>query len=257
MEMSKRSSDRTDAESEALIAPSPPPFDSSTERRELQQIAVPTAVPVNDAFQENNVSPTTATAAAAVAVAVAAPTTDAVLDSSTNTTKEDEEKIYQYDRIIVKPEPDDGVNTTSYLPAATGIPSAGSLIQQQHTTSAQLRAANFKGTLSTEEETAGIARAHRGIDAIQHETDEAVRAGNIAAQGKKGKKDEGLAVDHMIHHLNIKCSLDEKEKKEDDDVRLYGITNADGKRGYETKEYDTKEYDTTPYETTEYKSIYD
>ena len=264
MEMSKRSSDRTDdAESEALIAPSPSPFDSSTERRELQQIAVPTAVPVNDAFQEN-VSPTTATAAAAaaaaaaVAVAVAAPTTDAILDSSTNTTKEDEEKIYQYDGIIVKPEPDDGANTTSYLPAATGIPSAGSLIQHQHTTSAQLRAANFKGILSTEEETAGIARAHRGIDAIQHETDEAVRAGNIAAQGKKGKKDEGLAVDHMIHHLNIKCSLDEKEKKEDDDdVRLYGITNADGKRGYETKEYDTKEYDTTPYETTEYKSIYD
>lgn len=255
MEMSKRSSDRTDAESEALIAPSPSPFDSSTERRELQQIAVPTAVPVNDAFQEN-VSPTTTTAAAAVAVA--APITDAVLDSSTNTTKEDEEKIYQYDGIIVKPEPDDGANTTSYLPAATGIPSAGSLIQHQHTTSGQLRAANFKGILSTEEETAGIARAHRGIDEIQHAADEAVRAGNIAALGKKGKKDEGLAVDHMIHHLNIKCSLDEKEKKEDDDVRLYGITNADGKRGYETKEYDTKEYTSEyEYDTTEYKSIYD
>jgi len=254
MEMSKRSSDRTDdAESEALIAPSPSPFDSSTERRELQQIAVPTAVPVNDAFQENNVSPTTA----AAAVAVAAPITDAVLDSSTNTTKEDEEKIYQYDGIIVKPEPDDGANTTSYLPAATGIPTAGSLIQHQHTTSGQLRAANFKGILSTEEETAGIARAHRGIDEIQHAADEAVRAGNIAALGKKGKKDEGLAVDHMIHHLNIKCSLDEKEKKEDDDVRLYGITNADGKRGYETKEYDTKDYDTSEYDTTEYKSIYD
>jgi hypothetical protein len=254
MEMSKRSSDRTDdAESEALIAPSPSPFDSSTERRELQQIAVPTAVPVNDAFQEN-VSPT----ATAAAVAVAAPITDAVLNSSTNATKEDEEKIYQYDGIIVKPEPDDGANTTSYLPAATAIPSAGSLIQQQHTTSGQLRAANFKGILSTEEETAGIARAHRGIDEIQRETDEAVRAGNIAALGKKGKKDEGLAVDHMIHHLNIKCSIDEKEKKEDDDVRLYGTTNADGKRGYETKEYDTKEYTSEyEYDTTEYKSIYE
>ena len=83
MEMSKRSTD--DAESEALIAPSPSPFDSSTERRELEEIAVPTAVPVNDAFQEN-VSPTTA----AAAVAVAAPITDAVLDSSTNTTAKEE-----------------------------------------------------------------------------------------------------------------------------------------------------------------------
>lgn len=250
MEMSKRSTD--DAESEALIAPSPSPFDSSTERRELEEIAVPTAVPVNDAFQEN-VSPTTATAA----VAVAAPITDAVLDLSTNTTTKEDEKMLQDNGIIVKPEHDDGANT-SYLPAATAIPSAASLIQHQHTISGQLRAANFKGILSTEEETAGIARAHRGIDEIQHAADEAVRVGNIAAQGKKGKKDEGLAVDHRIHHLNIKCSLNEKEKKEDEDVRLYGITNADGTRGYETKEYDTKEYTSEySYDTTEYKSIYD
>jgi hypothetical protein len=211
---------------EKIEAPSP--FHSPAEH--LSQLTVPTAIPV-DAFQEN----------LAVATPVAA---DAAADLSNP------------DDVIVKPEPDDAADTP-LLPLAYAIPPAGSLIQQQHTSSAQLRAANVKGTFSSEEEMADIAKAHRGIHDIQHIADEAVRAGNIAALGKKGKNDEGLAVDHRIHHLNIKCSLDEKQKKKDDDVRPYGTTHVNGNRGYEVKEYDTSEYKTTDYETTEYKSVYD
>lgn len=237
-------------ENEASIAPSP--FDSTTEREFLTsaQLTVPTAIPVDDTFQEN--------VASSVAVAVAAPVSDAVLESATIAKEEKERDPKRIDDdIIVKPEPD-GATNVSHLPAAHAIPSAGSLIQQQHTTSAQLRAANFKGVLSSEEEIAGIARAHRGIPEIQLDTDEAIKAANIAAIGKKGKKDEGLEVDHMIHHLNIKCSLDEKEKKTDEDTRLYGTTNAIGKRGgYEVKEYDVSEYTTSDYEISEYKSVYD
>lgn len=238
-------------ENEALIAPSP--FDSSTEREFLttSQVNVPTAIPVDDAFQENIVP--------ATAVVVAAPVTNAVMGSSDATAAKEEEKDPKSfdDDIIVKPEPD-GATNASHLPAAHAIPSAGSLIQQQHTGSAQLRAANFKGVLSSEEEMAGIARARRGVPELQRDADEAVRAANIAALGKQGKKDEGLAVDHMIHHLNIKCALDEKEKKEDEDIRLYGTTHANGNRGgYKVKIYETSEYNTSTYETTEYKSVYD
>jgi hypothetical protein len=246
-------------ENEASIAPSP--FDSTTEREFLTsvQLTVPTAVPVDDAFQENIVP---------AAVAVAAPVTNAVLASSSLSTttstrtasataaaKDEEDPKSIDDDIIVEPEPD-GATNISHLPAAHAIPSAASLNQQQHTASSQLRAANFKGVLSSEEEMAGIARAHRGVPEMQREADEAIRAANIAALGKKGKKDEGLAVDHMVHHLNIKCSLDEKGKKEDEDITLYG-TNANGSRGYEIKEYETSAYETTEYETTEYKSVYD
>jgi len=250
MEMTR--SERTE-ENEALIAPSP--FDSSAEREFLNsQLDVPTAVPVDDAFQENT---------SAVAVAVAAPITNSVLDSSSMTStasaastaaarKEEDTKSID-DDIIVKPEPD-GATNISHLPAAHAIPSAGSLIQQQHTASGQLRAANFKGILSSEEEIAGIARAHRGIPELQRDADEAVRAANIAALGKKGKKDEGLAVDHMIHHLNVKCSFDEKVKKEDEDISQY----ANGNRGgYKVKEYKTSEYTTSDYQISEYKSVYD
>ena len=253
MEMTR--SERTE-ENEALIAPSP--FDSSAEREFLinsVQLDVPTAVPVDDAFQEN---------ASAVAVAVAAPITNTVLDSSSMTStasaasaaaarKEEDTKSID-DNIIVKPEPD-GATDISNLPAAHAIPSAGSLIQQQHTASGQLRAANFKGVLSSEEEIAGIARAHRGIPELQRDADEAVRAANIAALGKKGKKDEGLAVDHMIHHLNDKCSLDEKVKKEDEDISQYANGNRGG--GYKVKEYETSEYTTSDYQISEYKSVYD
>ncbi|KAK1749201.1 hypothetical protein QTG54_001140 [Skeletonema marinoi] len=245
MEMTR--SERTE-ENEPLIAPSP--FDSSAEREFLNsQLDVPTAVPVDDAFQENT---------SAVAVAVAAPITNSVLDSSSMTStasaastaaarKEEDTKSID-DDIIVKPEPD-GATNISHLPAAHAIPSAGSLIQQQHTASGQLRAANFKGILSSEEEIAGIARAHRGIPELQRDADEAVRAANIAALGKKGKKDEGLAVDHMIHHLNVKCSFDEKVKKEDEDISQY----ANGNRGG----YKVKEYKTSEYKISEYKSVYD
>ena len=255
-----RSERTTTEENEALIAPSP--FDSSTEREFLTSVTeVPTAVPVDDdAFAENNAS-----LAAAVAVAAPISSTATTASSSTASTttasrsiteKEEDPKSID-DDIIVQPEPD-GATNASHLPAAHAIPSAGSLIQHQHTASGQLRAANFKGILSSEEEAAGIARAHRGIPEMQRDTDEAVRAANIAARGKKGKKDEGLAVDHMIHHLNIKCSLDEKQKKEDEDISLYGTTHANGHRGgYQVKEYETSEYTTSDYQISEYKSVYD
>lgn len=247
-------SEHTEENDEAVIAPSP--FDSSTERDFL--LNVPTAVPVDD-FSEN---------VSLAAVAVAAPVTNLMASSSTTTAttstarttpatrsiegEEDPKSID--DDIIVKPEPD-GATYMSHLPAAHAVPSAGSLIQQQHTASGQLRAANFKGILSSEEEFASIERAHRGIPEMQRDADEAVRAANIAARGKKGKKDEGLAVDHMIHHLNIKCSLDEKEKKEDEDISLYGTTGHRG--GYQVKEYETSEYTTSDYQISEYKSVYD
>ena len=72
-------------ENEALIAPSP--FDSSTEREFLttSQVNVPTAIPVDDAFQEN--------IAPATAVVVAAPVTNAVMGSSDATAAKEEEKI--------------------------------------------------------------------------------------------------------------------------------------------------------------------
>jgi len=227
-------------ENEAFAAPSP--FQSSTEREFLTsvQLSVPTAVPVDDFFEENLVP---------AAVAVAAPAAVATIPDEEDPKSIDED-------IIVKPEPD-GATNLSHLPAAHAIQSAGSLIQQQHTASAQLRAANLKGVLSSEEEMASIARAHRGVPDMQREADEAIRNANIAAHGKKGKKDEGLAVDHMIHHLNVKCSLDGNGKKEDEDNRLYGTTYSNGKRGYEIKEYETSNYETTEYETTEYKSVYD
>ena len=63
---------------------------------------------------------------------------------------------------------------------------------------------------------------------------------------------------HMIHHLNTKCSLDEKAKKKDEDISLYGTTHANGNRGgYEVKEYETSEYDTSDYQISEYKSVYE
>jgi len=257
-------SERTEEENEALIAPSP--FDSSTEREFLNsvQLTVPTAIPVDDTFQ-NNVSP--------AVVAVAAPITSAVMDSTlsasattaatsaassaTAAKKEDEDSESIDDDIIVKPEPD-GATNVSHLPAAHAVPSAESLVQQQHTASGQLRAANVKGILSSEEEVASIARARRNIPEIQRDADEAFKAANVAALGKKGMKDEGLAVDHMIHHWNTKCSLDEKAKKEDEDNSLYGTTDANGNRGgYEVKEYETSEYTTSDYQISEYKSVYD
>lgn len=264
MEMIRSERTEETEENEALISPSP--FDSSTEREFLNsavQLTVPTAVPVDDAFQNN---------ALPAVVAIAAPITNAAMDSvsaSATTTatsaassaaaakKEDKDSKSIDDDIIVNPEPDDATNV-SHLPAAHAIPSAGSLVQQQHTASGQLRAANFKGVLSSEDEVAAIARAHRGIPQMQRDADEAFKAANIAALGKKGMKDEGLAVDHMIHHLNTKCSLDEKAKKEDEDTSLYGTTDANGNRGgYDIKEYETSEYTTAEYQVSEYKSVYD
>ena len=249
MEMTR--SEQTEEESEAFIAPSP--FDSSAEREFFTSahLAVPTAIPVSvdDTFQEN------------VQVAIAAPITEAVLESTTAAGSkaskhddQDDSKSVDED-VIVKPEP---YGYGSHVPAAHSVPSADSLVQQQHTASSQMRAANFRGVLSSEEEMAGIARARRDVPQIQRDTDEAIKAANIAAIGKKGKKDEGLAVDHMVHHLNTKCSLDEQAKKEDDDTKLYGTTNAEGKRGgYEVKEYDVSEYTTADYEISEYKSVYE
>jgi len=265
---------------------SPSPFSSSAERAELERALlssttassveqsstssqnpnyfVPTAVPiVGDTFNEHGI-PVMAVATATIASLPPPPSASAAMASNIRTNDENSHKkstkksesFLDDDGVIVRPEPPsyttNSGNNNFPLPTAPTIPTYTTNLPstQQLTTSAQLRAANVCGTILSEEEMVGVARAQRQRSAIQYHDDEAVMRGNVRAARKAGRSDEGLTVDEGVHDIYNLNSGAEGEKQEDDKQKHR-------KPGYEVNEYDTTEYDTGEYDTAEYKSMYD
>lgn len=270
---------------------SPSPFSSSAEREELERalllsttttaaeqsdttspqnfVLVPTAVPiVGDTFDENNGVPVVAVATSMTASLPPPPSAPAVASSSrTNDANNDHKKSTKKnesfidDDVIVRPEPPSHTNDNNFfpLPTAPTIPTYTTHLPstQQHTASAQLRAANVRGNISSEEEKVDVARAQRQRNAINYHADEAVMTANAKAARKAGRRDEGLTVDEGMHHSGADTREGEKQVDDDGELRPYGNNRKQGQRGYDVNEYDTAEYDTGDYDVTEYKSVYD
>lgn len=256
-----------------------------------QNYFVPTAVPIladNDAFDENGV-PVMASAVAAAATSVApadlppppaamastgrirtaAPTTNNRNNNANNGKKSESFIDYNDDDVIVRPEPPSSsfsYNNDNILPSAPTLPTHTTHLPstQQITTSAQIRAANVFGAISSSEENQCVARTQRQVkNNVQYHTNQGVKVANEIANRKAWREDEGLTVDEGIHHLNLNAtstsSADneqgkKKSEEKDEDVRPYA---KKGGGGYEVKEYETSEYDTSEYDVTEYKSVYD
>jgi len=168
------------------------------------------------------------------------------------------------DDVIVRPEPPLSAydyQVDNYYPSAPVLPTHTSNLPstEKLATTAQLRAANFRGGLAQEEEFGDVARGQRERGAIQNHTDRNVKVANAKAARKAWRGDEGLTVDEGIHNLNNLKESENRQVEDDDDVVPYGCTQRRkvGKGGYEVKEYDTAEYDTTQYDVAEYKSVYD
>ncbi len=273
MEMTKNASSEanTRSESQALLHPSP--FSPDHERHVLEQAfssseasqdtrqsnstlnVIPTAIPITGDTLHESWMPVMAVATPlpyASATGTQQTTTSTQAQSATPNKKESND-----DDIIVEPVPSQ--NSTSHLPTAPTLSnySSNNPITQQLTTSVQLRHAQIRGKIASDEEKDGIARAQRERDAIQYHTNEAVRAANETAARKVGRYDEGLTVDEGIY-TNVSAErVGEGKTGDDEDVLLYGTVGADGKRGYEVSEYDTSKYNTEEYDVTEYKSVYD
>mmetsp|Transcript_25476 Transcript_25476/g.61237 ORF Transcript_25476/g.61237 Transcript_25476/m.61237 type:complete len:272 (+) Transcript_25476:97-912(+) len=255
------------------------PFSSSAEREELEralltstgssdcdsasQNVVPTAVPIvaGDTFDESS-APVMAVASSFPGVAsLPRPppsTSETVASRRTKATAHykksanfDKSESFAEDDVIVRSEPPSYNEYDFPLPTASVLPTHTSNFSssEQLTTSTQLRAANVRGGISSEEEIVDVERAQRMRSAIHYHTDEAVKAANANAARKAGTSDEGLTVDEGIHHLDSKV----EEKEEDDDVKPYGT----GKGGYEVENYDVADYDTSEYDVAEYKSVYE
>ena len=257
--------------------------------RSLQNYFVPTAVPITsgngDAFDDNDsggVLPLMATVTASTIVdlppppPVAASAATAASSSRRTQTKNNteatskKESAFEGDEVLVRPEPPstyygNNINNNYPFPSAPTVPTHTTHLAttQQVTTSAQLRAANVQGNISSELETADVARAQRDRHAIQHGAKTGVRAANERAARKVWREDEGLTVDEGIHNLTLNSTndnglVDREQDDDDDDVRRHG-NKRQGKKGggYDVQEYDVKGYETNEYDVSEYKSVYD
>ena len=252
----------------STLLPSPPPQQSAQVMTEhQQQYYVPTAIPISDDTSFTaHVAPTMAMA---TPVAASLPPSDVAAASGTNynyqsSNNNQKQKSYEdEDKILVQPEPLNSTDTMQHLlPTAPNLPTPASNLPATHqlTTSIQLRYAQYRGKILSDEEKAGIARAQRERNAIRYHAGEAVKVANDVAFRKVGRRDEGLTVDERIHNVPASANnLDDcnLRKAEDDDVRPYGTT-VNGQRGYEVAEYDVKQYDVDEeYDVAEYKSVYD
>ena len=126
------------------------------------------------------------------------------------------------DDVIVRPEPPLSAydyQVDNYYPLAPVLPTHTSYLPstKRLTTTAQLRAANFRGGLAQEEEFGDVARGQRERGAIQNHTDRNVNVANAKATRKAWRGDEGLTVDEGIPNLN---NLKESENRQVEEERL-------------------------------------
>ena len=134
---------------------------------------------------------------------------------------------------------------------------------QQRTNCVQLRDAQLRAQILSEDEKVDIARAQRERNAIRYHARVAVKEANVIAARKAGKSDEGLTVEAGAHRNFF--DIDSKEGglsdgmkcEKEEDVQPYGSIGENGRRGYEVAEYDVSEYDIGEYNVSEYKSVYE
>lgn len=244
MELTKDKSRSSASQNEARLRPSP--FHADQERRDLQsaltapQEVVATAVPISgDSFEQNSLPIATATAVASVPCSTgssAAPSAPSRKLDKTN------------DEVAVAPLPD---NTTVPTFRHYANPAA---IQREN--ESLLRRATHRGRAESEIDNTKdfFAKAH--LENMRRETAQALKAADVKARKAK-QWDEGLTVDEAVHRNYARRESDTTRRSEEEEVRPFGTTTVDGKRGYEVAKYDVADYETEEYNVSEYKSVYD
>ncbi|KAL3782082.1 hypothetical protein ACHAW5_000703 [Stephanodiscus triporus] len=154
------------------------------------------------------------------------------------------------------------------------IPTANLFLPRAHRM--ELRAANVRETISSEEEVADVEHACRAQQGTRSREDGEVIRANAWAREMAARRDEGLTMMLLDSHDDDGvegggekkgrgvATRKEEEDDDDNDERPYGAAHDDGggKRegGEDTRwesVYDVSEYDTCEYVMSEYKSVYD
>ena len=263
MELTKDKSRSSASQNEARLRPSP--FHADQERQDLQsallasappldaqgnsqEVVIPTAVPISgDAFEQNSLPIATATAVASIPCSTGSNATQTTAPTQKLDKTNDDE-------VTVTPLPDNDTNLST-VPTFHNYTNP-TAIQQQ--TASLLRQGTHRGQVESEIDNTKdfFAKAH--LENMRRETAEALKIAHVKARKAK-QWDEGLTVDEAIHRNCARRESDSNAttKSEEEEVRPFGTTTPDGKRGYEVAEYDVAEYETGDYNVTEYKSVYD